>query len=55
MPASKVQPAEVAEKFGMSDQSIYNWARAWREQGVIGLLIGHKGGRPRALPDTSWR
>ncbi|KVU19956.1 transposase [Burkholderia ubonensis] len=51
MLASKVRPAEVAAKLGASDQSIYNWARAWREQGVVGLLVGHKGGRPRALPD----
>nr|WP_269764490.1 helix-turn-helix domain-containing protein [Burkholderia ubonensis] len=51
MLASKVRPAEVAAKLGVSDQSIYNWARAWREQGVVGLLVGHKGGRPRALPD----
>ncbi|KVG81699.1 hypothetical protein WJ36_13975 [Burkholderia ubonensis] len=51
MLASKVRPAEVAAKLGVSDQSIYNWARAWREQGVVGLLVGHKGDRPRALPD----
>ncbi|KVD53997.1 transposase [Burkholderia ubonensis] len=51
MLASKVRPAEVAAKLGATDQSIYNWARAWREQGVVGLLVGHKGGRPRALPD----
>ncbi|OOB43285.1 transposase, partial [Burkholderia cenocepacia] len=24
---------------------------AWRERGVVGLLTGHGGGRPRALPD----
>ncbi|WP_232444822.1 helix-turn-helix domain-containing protein [Burkholderia ubonensis] len=41
----------MAAKLGVSDQSIYNWARAWREQGVVGLLVGHKGGRSRALPD----
>ncbi|KVO40117.1 transposase [Burkholderia ubonensis] len=51
MLASKVRPAEVAAKLGVSDQSIYNWARAWREQGVVGLLVGHKGGRTRALAD----
>ncbi|KVG89789.1 transposase [Burkholderia ubonensis] len=51
MLASKVRPTEAAEKLGVSDQSIYNWARTWREQGVVGLLVGHKGGRPRALPD----
>ncbi|KVO33158.1 transposase [Burkholderia ubonensis] len=51
MLASKVRPAEVAAKLSVSDQSIYNWARAWREQGVVGLLVGHKGGWTRALPD----
>ncbi|WP_415877467.1 helix-turn-helix domain-containing protein [Burkholderia ubonensis] len=55
MLASKVRPAEVAAKLGATDQSIYNWARAWREQGVVGLLVGHKGGRPRALPDEIGR
>ncbi|WP_232441137.1 helix-turn-helix domain-containing protein [Burkholderia ubonensis] len=54
MLASTVRPAEVAAKLGVSDPSIYNWARAWREQGVGESLVGHKGGRPRALPD-GWK
>lgn len=43
---------EIALKLGVSGQSVYNWAHAWREHGVCGLLIGHKGGRPRALSEA---
>lgn len=51
--SGKLRPMAVGAKLGMSGQSVYNWAHAWREQGVIGLLakIGHKGGRPRAMTD----
>lgn len=43
-------PNTIAEKLGVSHQSIYNWRRAWEERGMAGLIIGHKGGRPPALP-----
>lgn len=52
MLAQKVKPLDVASRLCVSGQSVYNWARAWRDQGVCGLLIGHKGGRPRALSDA---
>lgn len=47
----KLRPMAVADKLGVSGQSVYNWAHVWRKHGVIGLLarVGHKGGRPRAL------
>ena len=44
-------PAHVAQEIGVSQTSVYNWARAWRERGICGLLGGHAGGRPKALPD----
>ncbi|MFT4434629.1 helix-turn-helix domain-containing protein [Caballeronia sp. 15715] len=47
----RVKLTEIASKLGVSGQSVYNWAHAWREQGVCGLLTGHKGGRPRALSE----
>ena len=45
----RVKLTEIASKLSVSGQSVYNWAHAWRERGVCGLLTGHKGGRPRAL------
>ncbi|WP_175657835.1 helix-turn-helix domain-containing protein [Burkholderia vietnamiensis] len=42
---------KIAARLGVSVQSPYNWVMAWRERGVVGLLTGHGGGRPRALPD----
>jgi transposase len=48
----KVKLTEVSEMLGVSGQSVYNWAHAWRKNGLCGLLIGHKGGRPRALSDV---
>ncbi len=43
------RPALVAEELGVSQSSVYNWAHAWSERGICGLLGGHSGGRPRAL------
>ena len=48
----KVKPKAIAEQLGVSDQSIYNWARAWRDGGVCALTGGHNGGRPRALSEA---
>jgi transposase len=28
---------------------LYNWARAWRERSLMGMLSGHEGGAPRKL------
>ena len=47
----RIKLTEIASKLGVSGQSVYNWAHAWREHGVCGLLTGHKGGRPRALSE----
>jgi transposase len=43
---------EVSLERQVSKRSVYNWAHAWREKGLCGLLVGHKGGRPRALSDA---
>src|ERR1700730_11651765 len=48
----KVKLTEMASKLGVSGQSVYNWAHAWHDQGVCGVLVGHKGGRPRALSNA---
>ena len=48
----KVKPKAIAEQLGVSDQSIYNWARARRDGGVCALMGGHNGGRPRALSEA---
>ncbi|WP_267913612.1 helix-turn-helix domain-containing protein [Paraburkholderia aspalathi] len=45
------KPKVVCEALGVSDQTVYNWAHAWRIGGVCALMGGHNGGRPRALPD----
>lgn len=41
--------ALVAEILGVTPQSIRNWAQWWEERGLVGLLVGHKGGRPAKL------
>jgi len=46
------RPADVAAELGISQTSVYSWARSWRERGLCGLLGGHAGGRPRALSDA---
>lgn len=39
---------QICEMLQVSDQPVYNWAKAWREQGLVGILDGHKGGpRPK--------
>lgn len=40
---------EIAEIFRVSDQPIYNWAKGWRDNGIVGILDGHKGGAPVKL------
>src|SRR5271168_1288561 len=42
----------AAAGLDVSAQSIYNWTRLWKEQGLCGLLSGHGGGRPRALSEA---
>ncbi|WP_408515421.1 helix-turn-helix domain-containing protein [Paraburkholderia sediminicola] len=49
----KIKPTEIALQLGVSGQSDYNWAHAWRESGIGGLLVDHKGGRPRSLSEAT--
>jgi len=44
-----VHPNVIANEWGVSHQSIYNWRHAWEERGVVGLIGGHQGGRPLLL------
>lgn len=41
--------AEICEILRISDQPLYNWAKAWHEQGLMGILKGHQGGAPVKL------
>ncbi|MBK5124036.1 helix-turn-helix domain-containing protein [Burkholderia sp. R-69980] len=43
---------KAAAGLNVSPQSIYNWSRLWKKQGLCGLLSGHGGGRPRALSEA---
>ena len=40
---------DVATDLDVACKSVYNWAHAWHERGLCGLLAGHKGGRPAGL------
>ena len=40
---------EITDFLHVSDQPVYNWAKGWREKGLVGILDGHKGGAPVKL------
>lgn len=40
---------EITEFLRVSDQPVYNWAKGWRDKGIVGILDGHKGGPPVKL------
>ncbi len=42
----------VAQQCGVSHQTIYNGRHAWEKAGVVGLISGHAGGRPRKLSEA---
>jgi transposase len=44
------KPKAIAQHLGLSHQAVYDWTQAWRQRGVVGLMGGHVGGRPPALP-----
>lgn len=48
--AQGTRPLAIADELGVTQQSVYLWLGAWRERGLTGLLGGHVGGRPPALP-----
>ncbi len=52
MLSAKEHPTAIAQKLGVSHQSIYNWRHGWEDAGIIGLMGGHTGGRPRSLPEA---
>jgi len=39
----------VSDVLGVTSQSVRNWAQWWEEMGLVGILDGHKGGRPAKL------
>jgi len=47
--AGELKPTVIAEMFGVSAKTVYNWATWWREGRFDGLFDGHKGGRPAKL------
>jgi transposase len=46
------RPRLIADILGVTSQTVYNWAKAWRTRGLMGLLNGHQGGRPAQLTVT---
>jgi transposase len=40
---------DICNILRVSDQPVYNWAKGWRELGLVGILDGHKGGAPVKL------
>jgi len=44
-----VLPAVISQVLGVTVQSVYNWAKWWRKDGLVGILDGHKGGPPFKL------
>lgn len=48
---AQIKPELIAQVLGVSEQTVYNWAKWWREDGLCGVLNGHKGGRPVMLTD----
>lgn len=50
--SSGLPAPKAAERLGVRLQSPYNWVRAWRVDGIAGLLGGHGGGRPRSLSEA---
>lgn len=49
---SGLQVKDVAQQLDVSLKSVYNWVHWWKSKGLCGLLVGHKGGRPRVLSDA---
>jgi len=45
-------PMAIGQQCGVSHQSIYNWRHAWEQDGLVGLIGGHAGGRPRKLNEA---
>jgi transposase len=45
-------PTAIGQQCGVSHQSIYNWRHAWEQEGLVGLISGHAGGRPKKLNDA---
>jgi len=41
--------AVVADILGVTLPTPYNWAKAWHDKGLMGLLNGHQGGAPAKL------
>jgi transposase len=46
-------PTAVATVLGCSLASVYNWAAAWRAEGLAGLLEPPRPGKARALDDRA--
>ena len=42
-------PEVVATALGCARSSVYAWAKAWREMGLLGLREGSRSGRRRSL------
>ena len=45
-------PTAIGRQCGVSHQTIYNSRHAWEQAGLVGLVSGHAGGRPRKLNEA---
>ena len=43
--------AHICQVLQLSDQPLYNWAKAWRTKGLVGVLDGNRDSPPRKLTD----
>ncbi len=44
---------QLAAFFAVRYATVHGWLRAWREQGLAGLLEGQRAGRPPKLPPAA--
>ncbi len=51
--AEGLDNATVAERLGVSRQTVGKWRERFRTQGLMGLYDEHRPGRPRSLPDET--
>lgn len=40
---------DICKVLRATDRPVYNWAKGWREHGLVCILDGHKGGAPVKL------
>ena len=46
------RPTVISKHCSVSYQTVYNWYHTWQQDGLVGLISGHAGGRARKLNDA---